>query len=288
MNEAFTCAVIETSDDYTDIDRKQLGMILSFLQEKDDIRMALIRHRYNNEQDLDINNSDNDSKLLYSTIKEIYSELSIKSGLYLSPGVLPEFDGDKVYKTGYLYNPEGKIILKQRQLFLNKQSRDSGFNRGVQLSIVNTDFGRIGFMLNEDCYYPEVGRFLSLKGIDIVLAVNLIEQRNFYTQLSGVWSQVQQNQFYSLENVNRGLNMIYGPCEISPYRSGIIGPIGDRDYALNYSPERYISQLRKIQTYIAGYSIIIGKINLNKLNKIQKKYPIKKQLNTELYKKELG
>ncbi|MFW6389631.1 MAG: nitrilase-related carbon-nitrogen hydrolase, partial [Halanaerobiales bacterium] len=117
----------------------------------------------------------------HEKIMTIFSNIARKSSIYISPGVLIENIKGNVLPTAYLFNPEGELILKQREIFtlsleknLSKEDKNNLNKKNIKLNVVDTELGKLGFIINNDCFYPEIARFLSLKGVDIVLAVNNI------------------------------------------------------------------------------------------------------------------
>lgn len=222
---------------------------------------------------------------LASRITTLFSRLARSFGLYLSPGYIIEKNGSGFYRSAILFDPAGDLVLKQRQLFLTGREQRNGLLKGRELKVLNTRLGQIGFLVGRDCYYPEVARFLTLQGVDIVLAINQQQAMNCWQQLAGVWSQVQQNQFYALETATAGQDLIHGPCEISPYRTGILAPQGSRAEALTLNPTDYFQVLAAKVKRLAGFKLVAGRLDQERLRKIRTDYPLKDYLNPRLYEK---
>lgn len=97
---------------------------------------------------------------------------------------------------------------------------------------------------------------------------------NDFKYRCGIWREVQQNQVFACESFLlgnlgndklEGRASIIGPCEITDDSSGIIAKASSFD---------------KEET-------VIGEVKISELEKIRRKYPIKKFLNPDLYKKYL-
>lgn len=97
---------------------------------------------------------------------------------------------------------------------------------------------------------------------------------NDFKYRCGIWREVQQNQIFACESFLlgnlgndklEGRASIIGPCEITDDSSGIIAKASSFD---------------KEET-------VIAEVKLSELDNIRKKYPIKKFLNPDLYKKYL-
>ena len=222
---------------------------------------------------------------LESRITSLFSRLARSFELYLSPGYIIEKSGRGFYRSAVLFDPAGNLVLKQRQLFLTGREQRNGFLKGTELEVLDTRLGQIGCLVGRDCYYPEVARFLTLQGVDIVLAINEQHMMNCWQQLAGVWSQVQQNQFYALETAIAGQDLIHGPCEISPYRTGILAPRGNRAEALTLNPADYFQALAAKVKRLAGFKLVAGRLDQERLRKVRNEYPLKDYLNPQLYEK---
>ncbi|MFP4661850.1 MAG: nitrilase-related carbon-nitrogen hydrolase [Halanaerobiales bacterium] len=241
----------------------------------------------------------------YSELVNIASRIACEFSVYLSPGVLLDTEGDNIYLSSVLLNPEGEVILKQKQLFICSSLRFTRniLKAGKNINYAETDLGKIGLMLGSDCWHPEVGRVMALENVDLVIAVNslsnfcanLSNERLFndirgnpWQQLAGVWSQVQQNQFFALEASVDGQNLIHAPCEITQYRTGILAPVGTEKSAKLKSIEPYFEDISEIYREINGFRVITAEIDLYRLQDIRKAYPLMKYLNKPLYCKEMG
>ncbi len=264
-----------------------------------------------------INNDDITKIKEYSSIRvNIFSDLANSFSIYLSPGILLEADQDNLYRSSVLFNPQGRLILKQRQIYIeeDRDLYDNDLNKkylgnledldlekklkikvGTRINYTDIEAGKIAFMIDRDCWHPQIGRVMALEDVDIVLAVNNIKAvknnqglYNPWQQLAGVWSQVQQNQFIAMEASNGGQNLIHAPCEISPYRSGILAPLGIQKESNENNITAYFEVLSRNYKEINGFKLISTKINMDKLKEIRTSYPLREYLNKPLYCREIG
>ena len=162
---------------------------------------------------------------------------------------------------------------------------------GTRINYTDIEAGKIAFMIDRDCWHPQIGRVMALEDVDIVLAVNNMKPikglYNPWEQLAGVWSQVQQNQFIAMEASNGGQNLIHAPCEISPYRSGILAPLGIQKESNENNIVAYFEAFSRNYQEVNGFKIIYREINMDKLKEIRSSYPLKKYLNKPLYCREM-
>lgn len=178
-------------------------------------------------------------------------ELARKYKIFLLPGI---------------YEEENKI---KSFLFFNDGSLSFFEPLENPLKIISTPFGNLGFIYEEDVFKPEISRKLALKGVSIVIHIFCMERPYyFFKQISGLWREVQANQFIGIDcpfisEETCGEAMIILPCEITKDRSGI----------LKRSNEPYKEEL------------IWEEVDFNDLERIRKEYPILSLLNFKLYEK---
>lgn len=222
----------------------------------------------------------------YQRTVEFLADLAFALSIYISLAVLPEVENSNLYLSGVLCSPEGKLILKQRQIYI-PQKLSTFIKAGEVINYANLEAGKVAFMLGRDCWHPETGRVMALEGVDIVLAVNNIPDNNPWYQLAGLWSQVQQNQFIAIEGSFGGITMVQGPCEITLGRTGILAPVSieaeERD-----DPLLYLKALSREYQEKAGFQLLSARIDLSSLQRVRESYPLLKQLNPSFYFNEMG
>ncbi len=314
----FKCGIIEnTSNIGLNNCISKLKDLLSTIDK--DINLLLFQD-YIEKYFLNNNNNDDDDiiqiKEDYSSRINIFADLADEFSIYLSPGIILEADQGNLYWSAVLFNPQGELILKQRQIYIDEDRmfHDNDLNKkysgdlddldlekklkikaGKRINYTDIEAGKIAFMIDQDCWHPQIGRVMALEDVDIVLALNNMKPfksnkglYNPWQQLAGVWSQVQQNQFIALEASNSGQDLIHAPCEISPYRSGIIAPLGIQKESVENNITAYFEVLSRNYKKVNGFKIISTEINMDKLKKIRASYPLRKYLNRPLYCREMG
>ena len=91
------------------------------------------------------------------------SELAAKHGVYLIGGSIPELDGDKVYNTSFSFDRSGQVIGKHRKVHLFDIDVKGGIRfmesdtltAGSEMTILDTEFGKIGVAICYDVRFPE-------------------------------------------------------------------------------------------------------------------------------------
>lgn len=168
----------------------------------------------------------------------------------------------------------GKILLRQRQLYLARWEREEGLARGEDLALVELGAEpggwRTAIVLSTDVFYPQVSRYAALSGADLVLspvAIRAEEGRgggerggegegsgggshqhrgNFPAQLSGLWANVQANLFFAVESGFKGTfrgrtfasrSAIHAPLAMTPREDGFLALEGEEAGAEVPCPE---------------------------------------------------
>jgi len=93
-----------------------------------------------------------------------------ENNVYVISGLV-EKEGDLVYNSAVLINPEGEVILKHRKI--NEVDIGKEFYAlGENLNVVDTEFGKIGLEICADAYTKDhsLSRALAHMGADVILS----------------------------------------------------------------------------------------------------------------------
>ena len=105
------------------------------------------------------------------------SSLARELRIYLVGGSIPELDGDKVYNTCFSFNRQGKVIGKHRKIHLFDIDVKGGIRfiesetltSGESVTIIDTEFCKIGIGICYDVRFPELFRKMTLAGAKLVI-----------------------------------------------------------------------------------------------------------------------
>lgn len=106
------------------------------------------------------------------------STLAKKYQIYLSAGSIPEKDGEgRVYNTAYVFDRQGNQIAKHRKVHLFDIAVKGGqcyqesatLTAGDQITVFDTEFGKMGICICFDCRFPELVRLMALQGAKVIL-----------------------------------------------------------------------------------------------------------------------
>ena len=205
-----------------------------------------------------------DSREYIEQVKELSREheIAICPGSYWQKG-----KGNIYHESCLIIN--GEVKLKQRQIYLARWERELGFSRGVKIELKEIKDWKLTLIISTDVFYPQVSRMVALRSADIVLSpVGFIGENNRNLQVSGMWQEVQQNQFFAVES---GFNGFLG--EQSFWGESIIhAPL-----EMTEEGDGYLDRSSGQQ------SLIIADLDNKKRRKAISKFNVLSQLNREFY-----
>ncbi len=106
------------------------------------------------------------------------SSLAKKYNIYLVAGSMPEKDKDgRVYNTSYVFDRQGNQIGKHRKAHLFDIDIKGGqyfkesdtLTPGNQVTVFDTEFGKVGLCICYDFRFPELSRLMVEKGAKIIV-----------------------------------------------------------------------------------------------------------------------
>jgi len=199
---------------------------------------------------------------------EQVKELSQGHKIAICPGSYWQKEKNNIYHESSLII-NGEVQLKQRQIYLARWERELEFSRGTKIELKEIKDWNIALIISTDVFYPQVSRMAALKGADIILSsVGFTGEKNRALQISGMWQEVQQNQFFAVESGFNGFlrernfwgeSIIHAPLEMTEEGDGYL--------------ERSSGQ----------QSLIIAELDNKKRRKAISKFDVLSQLNREFY-----
>lgn len=99
-----------------------------------------------------------------------------ENGVYLIGGSFPEEEGEKIYNSCFVFDPAGKEIGRHRKMHLFDIDVEGGqhfhesdtFTPGDSVTVIDTEFGRIGVEICFDIRFVELTRLMALQGAQMV------------------------------------------------------------------------------------------------------------------------
>lgn len=110
---------------------------------------------------------------------KLLSDAASKNKIYLVAGSMPERDfrdEKKIYNTSYIFNRDGKQIAKHRKMHLFdcdipsvKFHESDTLSAGNEVTVFDTEFGKIGLMICFDIRFPELARLMTDHGARMII-----------------------------------------------------------------------------------------------------------------------
>ncbi|MDF2545195.1 MAG: carbon-nitrogen hydrolase family protein [Anaerosolibacter sp.] len=203
---------------------------------------------------------------------ERLSLMAIESNIYLIAGSIPEQEGDHIYNTSFIFGPDGKLIGRHRKMHLFdidvegkirfKESDTLGY--GEEITVVETEFGKIGVAICYDMRFPELMRLMVLEGAEVIIvpaAFNMTTGPAHWDIT--IKARALDNQVYFVAaSPARNMDATYHAYG----HSSIVSPWGD-----------VIAQADEKET------ILYGEIDLEKVKKVRRELPLLQHRRTTLY-----
>lgn len=89
-----------------------------------------------------------------------------KHGVWIVTNLI-EQDGDDLFSTAFLINDSGRVAAKYRKAHLSESER-AWATAGDEFVVAETPLGRIGLMIGNEVWLPEVARILTLRGAELI------------------------------------------------------------------------------------------------------------------------
>lgn len=110
------------------------------------------------------------------TVKTL-SELAAELGIYLIGGSIPELKDGNVYNTSFIFDRKGNIIGTHRKVHLFDINVEGGISfkesdtltAGSDITVVDTEFCKVGVAICYDVRFPEQARLMALEGAKLIV-----------------------------------------------------------------------------------------------------------------------
>ena len=152
-------------------------------------------------------------------IESVLCNLASELNIWLVPGSLYQADGDKIYNTAPVINPEGHIINRFNKIcpFL---PYEKGVSAGSDICCFDVpNVGRFGLYICYDMWFPELSRAMINKGAEIILHPTLTDTCDRSIEKAMVQATAAQQQCYLVD--------INGTGALGVGQSIVAGPEGE-------------------------------------------------------------
>jgi len=186
---------------------------------------------------------------------QVFSYLAAASGMYIGAGSFLKINQNSLFNTGYLFSPQGKILIEQKKLNLMPQEVEWGVRVGDDLKVAEIEGGwKVAMPVCMDATYFETFRLARNKGADLILLpiADINPEYSEHMALRGIWSRVQETPVFGAKSALvgsflgyqfTGKSGLYGPGNLTletenPYKADLVGRSLNRERLKEFSPQR--------------------------------------------------
>lgn len=143
------------------------------------------------------------ARIIPNKITNELSKKAKKLKIFIISGSLPIIDGDRLYNTSLLFDPNGRIVGKYNKIHLFPlMGEDKYFNYGEEYRTYKTEFGNFGIIICYDIRFPELTRSLTLLGAEIIFVPSQFPSQRLDHWKTLVRARAIENQIFVVA-VNR-------------------------------------------------------------------------------------
>lgn len=158
-------------------------------------------------------------------VKE-FCELAAKYGIWLLPGSMFEKEGNRIFNTATVINPEGQIVGRYKKMF-PFYPYEQGVSPGTEFLVFDVpDVGRFGVSICYDIWFPETTRTLAAMGAEVILHPVLTGSIDRDIELAIARASAAINQCFifdinGLDAGGNGRSIICGPDGMVQYQADV-------------------------------------------------------------------
>ena len=205
------------------------------------------------------------------TVKAI-SQKAGELGIYIVAGSIPEREGTSLYNTSLVFDRQGKNIGRHRKMHLFdidikdkiRFVESEVLSYGKEITVVDTEFCKIGIAICYDVRFPELSRLMALEGAEVII-------------IPGAFNMVTGPAHWELLIRTRALdNQVY-VAAASPARS-LTASYTAYGNSMVASPWGSV-----IQRASEKEEIVFADIDAHELDRIRRELPLLKHRRVDLY-----
>lgn len=110
-------------------------------------------------------------------------EMAVSYNINIVSGSVPELRNNKLYNVSFLCRRDGTWDRQYKLHITPDEHRYWGLQGGQDLQVFQTDVGKVGILICYDVEFPELSRYLAIKGMDILLVPFWTDTKNAYLRV---------------------------------------------------------------------------------------------------------
>ncbi|MEB2777405.1 carbon-nitrogen hydrolase family protein [Algoriphagus sp. D3-2-R+10] len=156
------------------------------------------------------------AQIIPGSFEHEMQEMAKKHKIWLLPGSIFEKEGDRIYNTATVINPDGEIVTRYRKMF-PFYPYEVGVTPGSDFCVFDVPgVAKFGLSICYDMWFPETIRTLAVNGAEVILHPTMTGTIDRDIELSIVRAMAAVNQCYffdvnGLESGGNGRSLVCGP-----------------------------------------------------------------------------
>lgn len=112
-----------------------------------------------------------------------FSHIAVTYNINIVAGSMPVLEGNRLYNVAYLLRRDGRIDTQYKIHITPHEKRDWVIDGGDDVQVFETDAGRVGILTCYDAEFPELGRIMAQKGVQILFVPFWTDTKNGYMRV---------------------------------------------------------------------------------------------------------
>lgn len=117
------------------------------------------------------------------TFREEMSRMAIEYNANIVTGSMPLAEGDTIYNVSYLCHRSGQVDVQKKIHITPHEKYDWVIQGGDEISVFETDAGKVGILICYDVEFPELSRILAKQGLEILFVPFWTDTKNSYLRV---------------------------------------------------------------------------------------------------------
>ena len=116
-------------------------------------------------------------------IKDRFAQMALTYNINIIAGSIPVLEDDQLYNVSYLMQRDGEINTQCKIHITPHEERDWVLTGGNEIGVFETDAGKVGILICYDSEFPELGRMMAEKGVQIIFVPFWTDTKNGYQRV---------------------------------------------------------------------------------------------------------
>lgn len=203
---------------------------------------------------------------------ETISQIAKSLNLFVVAGSIPELYQTEIFNTSLIFDNRGEIIGYHRKMHLFDIDIEGGIrfmeseilSPGKKVTVVETEFCKIGVCICYDIRFPELSRLMALEGAEVII-------------LPGAFNMITGPVHWEILMRTRALDNQLFIAAASPARDTSASYVAYGNSMITSPWGTILSRAGENE------EILIADIDLNEVAKVRRELPLLKHRRTDLY-----